>query len=101
LKQRAALIHAMLVQIEQHMDAEFVTSSVAAALRAQAAWFELAGEAQTANVALRLAALTPQTPLSRNPLLAALLEMNLSEATNNLSETDDDESAVHDKGDPA
>ncbi|MFN2202406.1 MAG: hypothetical protein ACK2UO_14470 [Caldilineaceae bacterium] len=101
LKQRAALIHAMLVQIEQHMDAEFVTSSVAAALRAQAAWFELAGEAQAANVALRLAELTPQTPLSRNPLLAALLEMNLSEATNNLSETDDGESAVHDKGDPA
>jgi hypothetical protein len=99
-EQRAGLIHAMLVQIEQHVDAQFVTSSIASALRAQAAWFALAGEAPAADLALRLAEVTPQLPISRNPLLAALLETKLNEAAGAPSESEIDESQAYDKGDP-
>ncbi len=50
---------------------------MAAGLRAQAAWFAISGNPQTANLVLQLAEAMPHLPISQNPLLAAVVETEL------------------------
>lgn len=71
-------IQLVLRELERRPESGQVLSALADGLRAQAAWLKLAGSAETADRALRLAALVPTWPLNRNPLLARLIKNGLT-----------------------
>ena len=76
--ERGSLVRTLLDQFEQQPYGKELPHAMAAGLRNQAAWYELAGYPDTAERLLRLASVMPLVPVSQNPLLAALLETALS-----------------------
>jgi hypothetical protein len=74
---RATLVQAVLAQLERSPETAQLPGAMEAGLRAQAAWFEIAGSPETANLALTLAESVPRLRISQNPLLAAIVEVEL------------------------
>ena len=64
-------------QYEQQPNSQNLTDAMASGLRAQAAWFALAGQPGAADRAIRLADALPHLSVSQNPVLAALIEAEL------------------------
>lgn len=76
-EERAALVRAILAQMEQHLEGQHLSAAMAASLRAQAAWFEISGNRDAAELALALAESVAGLRVSQNPLLAAVVDAEL------------------------
>ena len=76
-EERSALVQAALAQLERRPQSAQLPAAMADGLRAQAAWFHIAGSPETANLALMLAETMPHLPVSQNPLLATIVEAGL------------------------
>lgn len=74
---RPELIRIVLQDMEQRPERNQIVTSLGNALRGQALWLTLAGDAETAASASRLAAAMSHLALSANPLLTLLLETGL------------------------
>lgn len=73
----AELVPILLREIARWPESSALSPTLERALRAQAAWLQLAGETATAAHARLLAAAMPTLPIAQNPVLAQMLTAGL------------------------
>jgi len=73
----AVIIQAILQEISQWPHHSQLIATIAEALRAQAAWFHIAGDLENAGRAHLLAKWMPYLPVAQNPMLARMVALGL------------------------